>query len=158
MDTLSELDADPQRPVIGEPDSALDELIRIFFAELCSKGCAEEARARWKENFWWELHNLDGDSTPEYFLYIDHADWCGAGGSNCAYWIYQKSRGRYKLLLDAPRVASLKSTTKGYRDLYSDFRMGAARQRGKFEYYRTVYKFDGQKYREKSKRLIYKDG
>ena len=133
------------------------QLIEIFFAELCSKGCSEEDRARWKENFRWEFHDLNGDSTAEYFLYVDHADWCGAGGSNCTYWIYQESQGAYKLLLEAPRLAPMKSITKGYRDLYGDFRMGATGVRGKFEYYRTIYKFDGKKYKQVSGRSVYKN-
>jgi hypothetical protein len=134
------------------------KLISAFFEELCSKGCTEGEKARWRENFRSELHDINGDSVAEYFLYVDHADWCGAGGSNCMYWVYQKTAGGYKLLLAAPRVAPLKSLTKGYRDLYGDFRMGAARQRGKFEYYRTIYKFNGEKYEESSQRLIFKKG
>jgi hypothetical protein len=135
------------------------QLTELFFAELCSAGCSVEEKARWKENFRWELHDLNTDSRPEYFLYIDHADWCGAGGSNCTYWVYQKTSGGYKLLLDAPRARPLNRIPNGYRDVSSDFRTGASSSRpGKFEYNRKTFKFDGRKYREHSDRVVYKNG
>jgi hypothetical protein len=142
----------PQRRVLP------NQLLKIFFAELCSNGCSDEAKTRWRENLRWKFHDLNKDSTPEYFLYIDHADWCGAGGSNCTYWIYQRISGGYKLLLDAPMARPLKRMTNSYRDIYSDFRLGAAYPQRKFEYSRKFYKYDGQKYREHSEKVIYKNG
>ncbi len=42
------------------------------------------------KNLKYELHDLNDDGVQEFFLYIDHTDWCGAGG-NCSYWVYQKT-------------------------------------------------------------------
>lgn len=133
-------------------------LVRLFFAELCSEGCSEEEKSDWRENFRWELHDLNKDSVPEYFLYIDDQAWCGAVG-NCTYWIYQRTSGGYRLLVGAfpknefddlpsTRLYPLGTYTKGYCDLASDHRIGPD------ERIRTVYKYDGHKYKAVSQKTI----
>jgi hypothetical protein len=42
------------------------------------------------KNLKFELHDLNGDGVAEFFLFIEHSDWCGAG-ANCNYWVYQKT-------------------------------------------------------------------
>lgn len=96
------------------------------------------------EHLKYELHDLNGDSRPEFFLYIRHSDWCGAG-SNCSYWVYQRVAGGYKLLLD-DKVLRVKDTiTNGYKDLESQSPMGLC----DVNVQRTnvaLYKFDGRQY------------
>lgn len=132
------------------------DLVRTFFAELCSKGCSEEEETRWRENFRWERHDLNRDSVPEYFLYIDHADWCGAGGSNCTYSVYQKTKSGYKLLHEGVRLRPLRSYTNGYRDLASEHRIGASSIPCYSDYGFTRYKFDGREYQPDLNKTIRK--
>ena len=35
------------------------------------------------KNLKYEFHDLNADGVSEFFLYIEHSDWCGAG-SNCS--------------------------------------------------------------------------
>lgn len=49
------------------------------------------------KNLKYELHDLNADETQEIFLYIEHSDWCGAGGGNCLYRAYQKTEEGYRL-------------------------------------------------------------
>lgn len=70
-----------------------------------------------------ESKDLNGDAVLEFFLSIEHSDWCGAG-SNCTSWVYQKRNGAYRLLLEA-RVLRVKDTvTNGFSDLASMTPMG----------------------------------
>jgi len=133
-------------------------LLKILFTDLCAKGCSKEEESQWRKNLRWEVHDLNKDSIPEYFLYIDHADWCGAGGSNCTVWVYQKRERVYKLLASETRLRPLKTYTNGYLDLYGDFRIGASSIRGTWEYHRTVYKFKGNQYKAHSEETVLKDG
>src|SRR5207249_3133927 len=66
-----------------------------------------------------ELIDLNGDGIAEFFLYIDHSDWCGAG-TNCDYWVFQRTRGGYKLLLNDKQLRAIGTLTNGYRDLVSE--------------------------------------
>ncbi|MBC7798959.1 MAG: hypothetical protein H7Z37_18975 [Pyrinomonadaceae bacterium] len=91
-----------------------------------------------------ELHDLNGDGISEYFLYIQHSDWCGAG-SNCTYWVYQKTAKGYVLLIEHSVLRVKETVTNGYRDLSSETPEGFC------ELYvqrvlATPYKFDGKKY------------
>jgi hypothetical protein len=92
----------------------------------------------------YELHDLNADSRPEVFLYIDHSDWCGAGG-NCDYWVYRKAARGYQLLLEE-KVLRVKGTyTNGYKDLESHVRIGFCAENVQ----RTsisLYKYDGEQY------------
>src|SRR5262245_58654136 len=137
----SRTSADKERVRRKKPPT---DLVGTFFVELCSKGCSEEETTRWRENFRWESHELNIDSVPEYFLYIDHADWCGAGCSNCMYSGYQKTKRGYKLLLEDVRLRPLQSHTNDYRDLASEHRIGASNIPCYSDYDFTRYKFDGR--------------
>ncbi|MEZ5427737.1 MAG: hypothetical protein R2747_15820 [Pyrinomonadaceae bacterium] len=95
------------------------------------------------ENLKFELHDLNADGVSEYFLYIDHSDWCGAG-SNCSYWVYQKAENGYKLLVEDKVLRVKETVTNGYRDLSSEHKTGSC-ENG-FLYFITPYKFNGENY------------
>ena len=97
------------------------------------------------KNLKFELHDLNNDGVAEYFLFIDHSDWCGAG-SNCSYWVFQKTRAGYNLLVEDKVLRVKETTTNGYRDLSSETPMGFC---GKniARLFVTPYKYDGEKYK-----------
>jgi hypothetical protein len=94
-----------------------------------------------------ELHDLNGDETSEFFLYIEHSDWCGAG-SNCNYWVYQKTQDGYSLLVEDAVLRVKDTMTNGYHDLASETKIGFC-DRNVARLYVTPYKFDGNKYQAK---------
>lgn len=97
------------------------------------------------KNLKYELHDLNADGVSEIFLYIEHSDWCGAG-SNCSFWMYQRTKDGYNLLVE-DKVLRLKDTiTNGYRDLSSETPMGFC-GRNIARLYVTPYKYDGKKYK-----------
>ena len=127
------------------------EVIKLLFEDACKKGCSEEELALWKSKLKFESHDLNFDSVPELFLYIDHMDWCGAG-SNCSYWVYQRSDAGYKLLVEN-KVLRVKDTdTNGYLDLASEIPMGFC-DRNVQRLYVTPYKYDGEKYQAQKLRV-----
>ena len=128
-------------------------LMRVLLVELCSNGCSEEEKQNWRENVYCELLHLNNDDVPEYFVSIRHPDWCGAG-SNCTVWVYQRRGRAFRLLASEKGLRPHKTYTKGYRDLYGDVKIGASQARGKFEYSRTVYKFNGRKYAHYSEKYV----
>ena len=127
------------------PSGVPKEVIEQFFKDLCPKGCSDEEVALWKSNLKHESHDLNRDGVPEFFLYVVHSDWCGAGG-NCSYSVYRKRNKRYELLLDDKVLRVLDSSTRGYRDLASEFPMGAC-DGGRRSLRVTLYKYDGNTYR-----------
>jgi hypothetical protein len=91
-----------------------------------------------------ELHDLNADGVAEFFLFIEHGDWCGAG-ANCSYWIYQKNGNGYKLLVEDKVLRVKETITNGYRDLSSETPMGFC-ERNVQRVSATPYKFNGEKY------------
>ena len=68
--------------------------------------------------------------------------YCSATG-NCAFWIYQRRRGMYRLILETDMVQTfgfLKSRTHGYPDLVT-WSHGSATERGA-----ELFRFDGAQY------------
>jgi hypothetical protein len=92
-----------------------------------------------------EKHDLNGDGVTEFFLHINHTDWCGAGG-NCSYWVYQRTGTGYKLLLEDKEIWVKDTRTNGYRDLASETPMGFCK-RNVQRLYVTPYKYDGVVYK-----------
>jgi len=123
------------------------DLVKAFFAEICSKECSEKKIAQLRKNLRLELHDLNRDSVPEYFLYLDRADVCGAGGSYCYYLVYLKTNRGYELLAKGVKLSPLESYTNGYRDLVGNNRSDLSIVPCYADYTSTTYKFDGQKYR-----------
>jgi hypothetical protein len=102
------------------------------------------------EHLKYELHDLNNDSIPEFFLYIEHHEWCGAG-SNCSYWVYQKVGESYQLLLEEKGLRVSETVTNGYKDLASQVPMGfCAINVQKMD--ASLYKYDGERYTFVSRR------
>src|SRR2546421_6968726 len=78
------------------PSELPDAISELLFADVCKNGCAKEEVARWRSNLKFEQEDLNDDGVPEFFVWIDHSDWCGAG-ANCDYWIFQKQAHGYVL-------------------------------------------------------------
>jgi hypothetical protein len=140
--TISAQDVRPRVP---------DELIELFFKKLCTGGlkCTADEMAIWRSRFRYEVHDLNGDKRPEYFLSINHHDWCGAG-SNCGNDVYMKSRRGYRMILHNVRLKVMKTRTKGFLDIESQFRMGVCTRpdaKDGWEIIVTSYKFDGTSYK-----------
>lgn len=122
-----------------------ERVVRLLFKDLCKKGCSAEEVARWKSNLKYEMHDLNSDAVPEFFVFIDHSDWCGAG-SNCDYWIFQKRAHGYVLLLNDKELRVKGNASKGYLDLASETPMGfCARNVQRLDV--TPYRYDGTRYR-----------
>jgi hypothetical protein len=121
-------------------------LVNAFFAELCSKGCSEKKVAQLRKNLRLELHDLNRDSVPEYFIYLNRADVCGAGGGYCVYLVFQKTKSGYSLLAQGVKLSPLPSYTNGYRDLVGNNRSDLSIVPCYSDYASTTYKFDGRKY------------
>ncbi len=99
------------------------EVTRLLFKDLCKSGCSDEEVARWRSKLKFETHDLNADGMPEFFAYIEHSDWCGAG-SNCDYWIFQR-KGRGHVLLLNDKVLRVKdAVSNSYHDLVSETPMG----------------------------------
>ena len=89
------------------------------------------------------LVDLNRDGRPEFI--VDLLISCGAGDGYK--WIFRKTSSGLELLLKAggprTRILPLRSYTNGYRDIAEDALhslSGAS--------VRTIYKFDGKRYRE----------
>lgn len=121
-------------------------LTNAFWKDVCSNSCSPEELSRWKANFKFEKHDLNKDGTFEYFLYIEHLDWCGLG-SNCSYWVFQKKKNEYVLLLNDKNLRVRKTVSNSFYDLVSETPMGFC-GRNVQRYSRTYYKFNGREYKE----------
>jgi hypothetical protein len=99
-------------------------------------------------NLRYKLEDINGDGAVEFFLYIDHRDWCGAG-LNCDYWVYEKEADRYRLLLNDKQVRAKGTKTKGYSDLVSETPMGVIRP-DQYKFSTRLYRYDGTRYQEVS--------
>lgn len=98
-----------------------------------------------------ELHDLDGDGASEFFLFIEHSDWCGAG-SNCSYWVYRKTEEGYSLLVKDAVLRVQEIITNGFRDLASETPVGFCAENVQ-RLSVTPYKYDGAKYRRQLSKM-----
>jgi hypothetical protein len=118
---------------------------RLLFKELCKGGCSGREVSRWKRGLKFEAHDLNADGAPEFFVYVEHGDWCGAG-ANCSYWVFQKRGRGYALLLNDKVLRVRGGVSHGYRDLASETPMGfCGRNVQRLDV--TPYRFDGARYR-----------
>ncbi|HVE58620.1 MAG TPA: hypothetical protein VNB22_17430 [Pyrinomonadaceae bacterium] len=99
--------------------------------------------------------DLNGDGQKEFILWGSNLKLCGGTG-NCHIWIYEKKKGKYKLLLqsvaynDASKwFEPKKAKSNGYRNILLKTHSTAAETTYQF------YKFNGAKYVE-YKCLMYK--
>lgn len=131
----------------GQVKNALPAALNEFFwKNVCNQDCSQEESLRWRANLKFEKHDLNKDGAFEYFLFIDHSDWCGAG-SNCDYWIFQKKNSEYILLLNGKNLRVRKTTSNSFQDLVSETPMGFC-GRNVQRYSRIYYKFNGREYKE----------
>lgn len=126
------------------PDDLIQQLIADINANEKNFRLSEEDLKILNNHLKYELHDLNNDGASEFFLYIEHSDWCGAG-SNCSYWIYRKTKAGYKLLLEDKVLRVRDTVTNGYRDLSSETPMGFC-DKNVARLYVTPYKYDGEKY------------
>lgn len=84
-----ELTASPTpeiRSISGVPEEFVRQFIEDINTNESNFRLSEENLANLYANLKLERHDLNNDGNPEQFLYIDHSDWCGAGG-DCSYWV-----------------------------------------------------------------------
>ena len=95
------------------------QIIVLVLDDKCSVGCTEEQRAEYRRNIRFELHDLNGDKVSEFFVYVDHSDWCG-NHFNCDYSVFQRRGNGYRQIAGSyPALRLTKTLTRGYRDLES---------------------------------------
>lgn len=123
-----------------------DELVKLLFQEICPSRCSDEDMALWMAHLKSKMHDLNGDAVPEWSLSIEHSDWCGVR-SNCDYWIFQKRKNAYALILNGKELQVEKAVTNGYRDVASVQSSGFC-SRDRQRVFVTRYKFDGTRYVE----------
>jgi len=134
----------------ARPSRIPNQVMDVVLKDACSSGCSEKQIAEYRRSIKSELHDVNADRIFELFIYIDHKDFCGAG-FNCSFWIFQPQRSGYRLLLkDYPVVRVGAQTTRGFKDLESQGRMGGCvLPNGQFgrEIYLTVFKWSGKEYK-----------
>jgi hypothetical protein len=126
------------------PEELIQQLIKDINTNKTGFRLSSEDLAILRRNLKYELHDLNRDLRAEFFLYIDHSDWCGAGG-NCSYWVYQKTSNGYKLLLADKVLKVMDTVTNGYRDLESQSSVGFCDVNVQ-RVWTTFYKYNGNSY------------
>ena len=102
-----------------------------------------------EENMSVEEVDLNRDGVTEYEVELSGP--CACGMVNCSIYVYRLTPTGYELILEDAAgygFQLLKTSTRGYADLRVDARDSAAAQS------QTIYKFDGQRYREAGSRLV----
>jgi hypothetical protein len=108
----------------AKPRGLPQQIITSVINDLCSSGCSDKERADYRRNLRFELHDLNGDRTPEIFAYVDHPDYCG-NHFNCHYYIFDHRRPGYRLIAGGyPALRVTNHVTHGYRDLESRHDIG----------------------------------
>ena len=105
--------------VFAKPRGLPRQIVVRVMSNVCSSGCTNEQRAEYRRNIRFELHDLNDDKIPEFFVYVDHSDWCG-NHFNCDYSVFQRRRNGYRLIASGyPALRITKTLTRGYRNLES---------------------------------------
>jgi hypothetical protein len=102
-----------------------------------------------EENMSVEEVDLNRDGVSEYEVELSGP--CVCGMVNCSIYLYRQSPAGYEVILEDAAglgLELLKTSSNGYADVRVDARESAASQS------RTIYKFDGKRYREASSRLV----
>src|SRR5688572_16699007 len=82
----------------GKSSRIPGQVIQTVLMDACSSGCSEKQIAEYRRSIKTELRDLNADNSFELFIYIDHRDFCGIG-FNCNFWVFQRQRSGYRLLL-----------------------------------------------------------
>jgi hypothetical protein len=143
--TPASLSLTDQESAFKIPDSLIQQLIKDINTNDHDSRLSKHDLDVLRKNLKCKLKDIDGDGAAEFFLYIDHFEWFGAG-FNCDYWVYQKGATNYKLLLNEKQVRAKESKTNGYLDLVSETPMGVIAP-DKYRFSITLYKYDGKQYR-----------
>ena len=110
-----------ETPSAGVPSDLVQWLIKDIERAVRMSG---EKLDDLNENLKCELHDLDGDGIPEFLLHVEYHFWCGAG-TNCHFWMVQKTRTGYRLLLEDMCIQVRNTVSSGYNDLISEESMGS---------------------------------
>jgi hypothetical protein len=135
---------------VAKPRRLPPQIVDLVLKDACTAGCPGDDIATYKRNLKFEMHDLNGDKVPEFFVYINHTDWCGAS-FNCEYWVFQRQRNSYRMIAGGYPVLRVASTvTNGFSDLESQgHKGGCTLANGSWgrEIYLTVLKYTGKEYR-----------
>ena len=97
-----------------------------------------------------EEYDLNRDGVKEYEVHL--YGMCACGAHNCTIYLYRRAGQGFESIIEENAsgvgVEFLKSSTNGYTDLQINSHGSAATE------YRTVYKFDGKKYREANTMIV----
>jgi hypothetical protein len=116
-------------PSAAKPSKLPRQLIAAVMKDVCSASCSEDQRTDYRRNIKFELHDLNGDGIPEFFVYVDHPDWCG-NHFNCDYSVFQRGRNGYRLIASGhPALRTTNTVTNGYRDLEGRHDIGVCQLR-----------------------------
>lgn len=102
-----------------------------------------------EENMTVTAVDVNRDGVSEYEVELSGP--CACGMVNCTIYLYRQTAAGYESILDDAAglgLELLKTSSNGYVDLRVDARDNAATQS------RSVYKFDGKRYREASSRIV----
>jgi hypothetical protein len=102
-----------------------------------------------EENMTVTAVDVNRDGVSEYEVELSGP--CACGMVNCTIYLYRQTPAGFESLLEDAAglgLELLKTSSNGYVDLRVDARDNAATQS------RSVYKFDGKRYREASSRLV----
>jgi len=141
-----------QRQVTKEVRSNLFKQVLADYSDVRECVEKEEGGARAAEqNMSVEEVDLNRDGVTEY--QVELSGPCVCGMVNCSIYIYRQTPVGYESILEDAAgfgLQRLKTSTKGYTDLRVDARDSAAAQS------QTIYKFDGNRYREARSLLVNK--
>lgn len=134
----------------GKPRDLPLQIITFYMTDLCSFGCTDKQRAEYRRNLRFELHDLNGDRIPEFFVYVDHPDWCG-NHFNCSYSVFKRRRNGYRQIAGGyPALRLTKRITNGYYDLESRHDIGICTlPNGSLgrDVFVNVLRYDGRQYK-----------
>lgn len=94
--------------------------------------------------------DLNRDGVKEYEVQL--SGMCGCGAQNCAIYVYRPAGQRFERILEGVYGLGIElrgTSNNGYRDLQINAHDTAATEA------RTVYKFDGQQYREAGTTIVH---
>jgi hypothetical protein len=108
----------------------------------CLEQEGPKAREEYLGNVSIEEIDLNGDSRAEFL--VEPQGGCDCGAQNCARFVYRRAVNNYEMILEGNGLGLTpeKTLSKGYLDVSIDAHDSALTR------FRTLYKFDGQKYRE----------
>lgn len=148
-------DAGCPRQAVKVPQDLAKQLLHRAFRTMGTEADEKERIIQAAENskggisrlFCAEAVDLNRDGKPDLLIHQADVDVAYCGAHNCPVWVYRRTDGGLKLLLDATagyfadRITALKSSTNGYRDIRTQYHQSAVDREI------TTYKFDGKGYR-----------